>query len=365
LPKLAEETRFQLALLRTPGVGAVTFQHLIDQFGSASAIFQQSSGNLKTFGIQQKSLDFIAKPDWQRVDLDLEWLASPNHHLLMRNGPAYPELLKQLTDAPALLFVIGNPKVLQTPQIAIVGSRNPSPGGSKHAHGFAQQLAEQGLTITSGLALGVDAAAHRGTLSAEGTGIAVMGNGLDRVYPAKHRDLAREIAEKGALVSEFPPGTQAAAGHFPQRNRIISGLSLGCLVVEAALQSGSLITARMAMEQGREVFAMPGSIDNPMVRGCHSLIREGAKLVETVHDIFEEININPQVENRSNEINDLSKKPDVEQTQLLNLIGYDPISVNDLVEQTGQLTENVASTLLMLELQGYIKSASGGCYYRT
>jgi len=210
-------------------------------------------------------------------------------HILTLHDPAYPALLKEIADPPPLLFVRGDPAVLSRPQLGIVGSRNPTPGGRSLAEDFARSLSRCGLVVTSGMALGIDAAGHRGALRGGGTTLAVAGTGPDRIYPARHRDLARAIVEQGAIISEFAPGTPALPSNFPRRNRIISGLSLGVLVVEAACRSGSLITARLAAEQGREVFALPGSIHNPLARGCHHLIRQGAKLVEDIEDIVEEL----------------------------------------------------------------------------
>ena len=262
-----------------------------------------------------------------------------------------------------MLFIRGILELLATPQIAIVGSRNPSRLGKQTAEDFAKTLANFGFTITSGLALGIDAASHIGALQAEGHTIAVAGTGLDRVYPARHKQLATEILQTGAIVSEFPPGTAARAINFPRRNRIISGLSIGLLVVEAAQRSGSLITARMALEQGREVFAIPGSIHNPLARGCNALIREGAKLVETTQDILEELGQyfqSPETKSAATQ----QTKLDLEQQNLLNLILYSPTFIDDLVRETGKSIEVIASILLILELEGYIASTAGGSYIR-
>lgn len=260
----------------------------------------------------------------------------------------------------------GNAGLLSQPQIAIVGSRNPSRLGTATARSFAKSLAECGLVITSGLALGIDAASHQGALDAASPTIAVAGTGPDRIYPASHKNLAEAIIANGAIVSEFPPGTTAKAANFPRRNRIISGLAIGLLVVEAAKQSGSLITARLALEQNREVFAIPGSIHNPLARGCNALIREGAKLVETTHDILEELNLYFPDNQKDNPVNsaDFQSTLDLEQQTLLNLIMFDSTSIDDLVEQTGTAVENIASMLLVLELHGYIEAVAGGCYRR-
>jgi DNA processing protein len=257
---------------------------------------------------------------------------------------------------------------LQSPQLAIVGSRNPTPNGRITAQDFARHLADVGLTITSGLALGIDAASHLGALESDGYTIAVMGTGLDRVYPARNRDLAHAVAERGALVSEYPLGTTPRPENFPRRNRIISGLSMGTLVVEAALQSGSLTTAHHAVEQGREVFAIPGSIHNPLSRGCHRLIREGAKLVETAEDILSELSALNQALNSPPKTlekhYDTSESLDQEYERLLDTMGFAPTPVDQLVSLSGLTAEEVSSMLLILELQGYVGSSPGGLYIR-
>lgn len=295
------------------------------------------------------------------------WLAEPNHHLITLSDPRYPRLLREIPDPPAALYVVGDPDLLSATQLGIVGSRNPTPGGSETAHAFASYLTQSGLTITSGLAMGVDAAAHRGALGAGGKTIAVAGTGLDRVYPARHRELAHEIAAQGALISEFALGTPALAHNFPRRNRIISGLSLGVLVVEAALQSGSLITARLAAEQGREVFAIPGSIHNPLARGCHALIRQGAKLVETAADILEELGPMAQITapaRQTDGAGNITSGLGVEAMTLLDCLGFDPTPVDSLIERSGLTPEAVSSMLLVLELQGHVVAAPGGHYTR-
>lgn len=295
------------------------------------------------------------------------WLEAPGNHLVALDDPRYPDLLRQIPDPPPVLYVHGDPELLGNLQLAIVGSRNPSRGGLENARAFASHLAGAGLTITSGLALGIDAEAHRGALAAGGTTIAVTGTGLDRVYPARHHDLAHAIAEHGALVSEFPPGTPPRPAHFPQRNRIISGLALGTLVVEAARRSGSLVTARHALEQGREVFAIPGSIHNPLARGCHALIRQGAKLVETAEDILEELGALagaavPEHATRTSPEPPASLDPEYQ--RLLDALGHDPVSIDDLVRRSGLTAESVSSMLLILELQGYVAPEAGGRYAR-
>ncbi len=297
------------------------------------------------------------------IDYDLDWLEQQNNSVLTFNDTNYPLQLKEIADPPPILFVRGNPALLSLPQIAIVGSRNPSALGKETAFSFARTLSLYGFVITSGLALGIDGASHRGALNAKGYTVAVAGTGLDRVYPARHKELATEIVNTGVMISEFPPGTTAKANHFPRRNRIISGLCQGLLVVEAAKQSGSLITARMALEQNREVFAIPGSIHNPLARGCNALIREGAKLVETTQDILEELN---QYYQQDDELLPLITQStlDLEQQTLLNRVMFSPTSIDHLVENTGESVEAISSMLLILELQGYLEATAGGCYVR-
>ena len=318
---------------------------------------------LGALGLKEDVIQALRKPDWATIEKDLLWLESPDHLAITIQDPGYPKRLKEIPDPPPVLFVRGSPELLSMPQIAIVGSRNPSALGIETATSFARTLARHGFVITSGLALGIDAASHRGAMKADGYTIAVAGTGLDRIYPARHKDLAVEIVQTGAMISEFPTGTTAKANHFPRRNRIISGLCLGLLVVEAAKQSGSLITARLALEQNREVFAIPGSIHNPLARGCNALIREGAKLVETTNDILEELGQYNQQDEIILPIMEQSTL-DLEQQTLLNLVMFSPTSIDKLVESTGQSVEVVSSMLLMLELQGFIEATTSGCYIR-
>ena len=348
-------------LLRTPGVGCRTFLKVLDTL-QPEQLFAEPFATLQALGLSDRSIDAIQKPNWDRIEGDLAWLENPDNQVITLQDNRYPPQLREIADPPPILFVRGNIVLLHTPQIAIVGSRNPTSDGKKIAHDFAASLCDAGFTITSGLALGIDAAGHRGALASNGFTIAVAGTGLDLVYPASHKQLATDIVATGAMVSEFPPGTAAHANHFPRRNRIISGLSQGLLVVEAAQQSGSLISARMALEQNREVFAIPGSIHNPLARGCNALIREGAKLVETTQHIIEELGQHYQTLNKIQATQSQSLL-DLEQQKLLNLILYSPTSVDNLVTQTGQSVEIIASMLLLLELQGYISSAPGGSVY--
>ncbi len=358
-----DELRYWLALLHLPGVGPVRSRDLLDRFGTPAALFAQGSADATLEAPLRAALQ---APDWDAVERDLAW-RDGGGRIVTWGTPDYPTLLAAIADPPPVLFVYGDPAVLALPQLAVVGSRNPTRLGEEIAADFARALAAAGLAITSGLALGIDAAAHRGALTGSGSTVAVLGTGPDRIYPARHHDLAHAIIQGGgALVSEYPPGTPALPGNFPRRNRIISGLSLGTLVVEAALRSGSLITARSASEQGREVFAIPGSIHNPLARGCHRLIRDGAKLVETAQDILEELapQLRAAIEDHVIEKEEQFSL-DTEYRQLLDCVGYEPTPVDRLVERSGLTAEVVSSMLLILELEGYVTVAPGGGYSRT
>jgi DNA processing protein len=288
--------------------------------------------------------------------------------LIPVDHPDFPPLLRQIPDPPVALFTRGDASLLNAPQLAMVGSRNPSVEGRRNAEEFAAYLVRCGLVITSGMALGIDAASHRGALKGGGKTVAVWGTGLDRPYPPRNRELAEEFAAQGLLVSEFPPGTPPLPTHFPRRNRLISGLAVGTLVVEAASRSGSLITARLASEQGREVFAIPGSIHNPMARGCHRLLRDGAKLVESAGDILEELapllKLELPAAEPANETASGGAPEDPEYRLLLNSLDFAPTSVDSLVERTGLTPDVVSSMLLMLELQGHVEASPGGRYSR-
>jgi len=302
---------------------------------------------------------------------DLAWLAGPGRMLLTADDPRYPGQLAAVPGMPPALFVEGDPVLLSRPQVAIVGSRSATAAGREIAFDFAARLAAHGFAITSGLAAGIDAAAHRGALAAGGVTIAVCGTGLDRVYPAEHRELADRIAAAGSLVSEFPTATPPAASNFPRRNRLMSGLSRGVLVIEAASRSGSLITARLAGDQGREVMAVPGSIHNPLARGCHRLIKDGAALVETVDDVLAALG-EPGHESATNSASEgglFAKIPggplDSDAEMLLNALGFGPAGLDRLVERTGLAARSVISKLQLLELEGRVESLAGGQYSRT
>ncbi len=365
----ASEIEAALTLLHAPGLSARGARALVGAFGSAAGVLAASREQLLRHGLDTTTADALRQPDRQAIDTDLAWSQAPDNHILMRGDPYWPPLLDEIADAPLLLYVHGHPERLRDLQIAIVGSRNPTATGRQNARDFAAHLAAAGFTITSGLALGIDAAAHQGALEAGAT-IAVTGTGLDRVYPAANRDLAHAIAERGALVSELPVGTPARRMHFPRRNRLISALSLGTLVVEAALGSGSLITARLAIEQGREVFAIPGSIHNPLARGCHRLIREGAKLVETADDILAELAPLAQTAAAPNAQHDLEQNPvgytekDPDYRLLLSQLDDSPVGIDVLAERTGLTPEAISSMLLILELQGLVAASPGGRYHR-
>lgn len=303
-----------------------------------------------------------------------QWLEQPNHHLIRRGSEDFPSLLADIPDPPELLYVIGNPDALHLPTLAIVGSRNPTQGGRQNARDFARHLGASGFCITSGLAQGIDAAAHDGALLGGAMTVAFLGHGIDTIYPAENRQLAARIAANGALCSEFPLGSPPRREHFPQRNRLISGLSLGTLVVEAAKRSGSLITARLAAEQGREIFALPGSIHNPLSRGCHQLIRQGAKLVESADDIVSELG--PMVAHLMQRTDGARSTPpagsqypdatgrDESYLQLLGAISYDPATPDQIAAESGLTIGEVSSMLLILELEGKVEALAGGRYSR-
>ncbi len=368
---LMDELSAWLILMRAPGFHAGDLQALLQHFSSVQAIVDASPSTLRAAGAGAAVIGYLQSQPTSDLQTDREWLENPQHHVVMWGSEHYPALLTQLTDAPIGLYVRGDPAVLCMPQLAIVGSRNPTPTGRENAYEFAAHLARCGLSITSGLALGIDTASHEGALAAGGKTIAVCGTGLDVPYPRSNRALAERIAAQGALVSEFPLGTPALKNHFPRRNRIISGLSVGTLVVEAAVRSGSLITARLASEQGREVFAIPGSIHNPLARGCHQLIRNGAKLVETGADIFAELGaivtaLSPVSTAMQNAPAGADRRPklDKEYEILLDALGFEPAGVDLLVTRTGLRADEVASMLLILELENRIESHPGGLYVR-
>jgi len=368
---LQTELASWLAVHRAPGVGATTFLKLLSVFEHPQKILEANYTQLTACSLKKKSIDYLLAPDWQQIEKDCVWLEENQVIVLTLADEAYPTLLKEIADPPPLLFLMGDKNLLWSEQIAMVGSRSPTPMGLQTAEDFAKNLAEVGWTMTSGLALGIDTACHKGALAApNGRTIAVVGTGIDRVYPARNRDLAHQIVQTGAIISEFPLGSAPVPGNFPRRNRIISGMSRGVFVVEAALRSGSLITAKQALEQGREVFALPGSIHNPLSRGCHSLIRQGAKLVETAEHIYEELieilPCRPHVSTNSSqsapESSEISIELDADYQQVLTHVGFEPTAVDTVVERSGLTADAVCSMLLVLELQGCIVSTQGGHY---
>ena len=364
-----DELTAWLVLARAPGLHSGTLAPLLTCFESVVALVSATPAALREAAADPRLIRYlqhVAEPVTDR-----RWLDTEHHHLVCWNSPQYPALLAELPDAPIVLFVRGDPQLLCMPQLAMVGSRNPSPTGRETARSFAKHLGESGLTITSGLAIGIDAASHEGALTTAGRTIAVCGTGLDISYPQANAGLASEIARHGALVSEFPCGSPPLKAHFPRRNRIIGGLSLGTLVVEAALRSGSLITARLAADSGREVFAIPGSIHNPMSHGCHQLIRQGATLVESAADIFAELQplagvlSRPWPAIKAPDATGISASPlDNEYKILLDALGFEPAGVDLLVVRTGLRADEVASMLLILELESHVASYPGGLYVR-
>jgi DNA processing protein len=347
-----------LRLALIPGIGGESQRKLLSAFGLPEVIFSTSKAAL-TQVISSRSVDLLLNTDNSaRVDSALRWSESEGQQIVTLADPEYPQLLLQIPDPPILLYVRGRIDLLNTPALAIVGSRNPTPQGIHHAERFAAAFSQAGLSITSGLALGIDAAAHRGALAVAGNTVAFIGTGIDRIYPAKNKQLTIDIAHNGAIVSEFPLATPASAANFPRRNRLISGFSLGVLVVEAALESGSLITSRLACEQGREVFAIPGSIHSPQSRGCHHLIKQGAKLVESVQDVLEELRWSARLPAHDDSHLAEPSPPSL----VLSAMGFDPLGVDQLAQRTGLPIEALSVALLQLELEGRVASLSGGRY---
>lgn len=363
-----QELQYWLLFHHTPFIGPMRMRELLGEFETPSNAYKEIQHNISSVNLPKKSINYLNSPKWDVIESELTWAQQDeSKHIITFHDEEYPDTLKEIADPPMVLYGIGDIGLLKHPQIAIVGSRNPSKTGSENAYQFAYFLAKSGFTITSGMALGIDGQAHKGALSANGRTIAVTGTGLSRVYPARHRELAYQIIEKqGLLLSELPLETPPLRENFPRRNRIISGLSLGTLVVEAAQQSGSLITARTAGEQGREIFAIPGSIHNPLAKGCHQLIRQGAKLVENAEHILEELG--HMIEWAQESITENNKDSGIdlpsEAIELLENLGFEPISVDMIVERSGLTPETVSSILLVLELQGYVEALSDGSYNR-
>ena len=364
-----------LTLLRAPGLGGAGIRALLQQAGSARAICRDIRRLHHAAALDQAALNWIERPDAARLEGDLAWLAQPGHRLLRCDEEDFPPQLETIPSPPAALFVAGDAAALLAPQVAIVGARSASAQGLANARDFARTLGRAGLTVTSGMADGIDGAAHAAALEAGGMTVAVVGTGPDLVYPRKHRDLSARIEQHGAIVSEFPPGTEARPDHFPRRNRLIAGLALGALVVEAGLQSGSLITARLAGEAGREVFALPGSIHNPLAKGCHRLIRDGARLVETAAEVIEALGpaalaqgagLRARLEATEAAPHQgfPARAQDPDYASLLAGLGDEPASLDELVDRTGLAPAALSSMLLLLELEGVVAPAVNGRWQR-
>jgi len=372
---LLEELPYWLALWRISGIGPSHFRLITDRYHSMTAFFSLPDAELASLGLNARQRNQIhgfqrgtERTLLQGVTQDLDWLEqSAQHHILTWASDDYPPLLREIQGSPPILFVRGDADLLSLPQIAIVGSRHSSRQGQKIAQDFASHFSSNGFITTSGLALGIDASAHAGALLAGGKTIAVLAHGLDDIYPNRNRSLGKEIIEQGALVSEFPIGVSPRAEFFPRRNRIISGLSLGVLVVEAALKSGSLITAHEAVDQGREVFAIPGSINDPLAKGCHALIRNGARLVETAQQVVDELMpllgfMQQQAGIPAREEEPLQNQYDSQSPEgmLLAALEYDPTPVDQLVGMTGLCVADISSALVMLEIDGVVQQQQGG-----
>ena len=355
-----------LTLYLTPGLGNASICKLLAKFGSPDHIFSAKHSQLREIVDDNIARNLLKGVNTELITPTLNWLQKESAHVVTLADFNYPKTLLEIPNPPTLLYAIGHLHWLNFPSIAMVGSRSSTPQGEKNATDFAFSLCNQGLCVVSGMALGIDGAAHLGAIKANGATIAVVGTGLDIVYPAKHRDLAHKIAERGLIISEFPLGTPSKAQNFPRRNRLISGLSLGCLVVEANVASGSLITARLSAEQGREVFAIPGSIHSPVAKGCHQLIKQGAKLVESVQDILEELkNLLPAVSPYG-----LIKSDDLhviigsETNTVLTCMGFDAIDFDTIQSLCALTTDSLSAKLMMLELEGKITTLVGGKFQR-
>ena len=372
-----DELRAWLTLLRAPGLGGVGLRALLQQAGSARAACRDARRRLHGGESERAALAWIERPDAARLDADMAWLAAPGHRLLRYTDADFPPQLDTVPQPPAALFVAGDPAFLLGPQVAIVGARSATAQGLATARDFARTLGRAGLTITSGLADGIDGAAHAAALEVGAATVAVVGTGADEVYPYRHRELATKIIEHGAIVSEFPLGTEARPGHFPRRNRLIAGLALGTLVVEAGLESGSLITARLAAEMGKEVFALPGSIHNPLAKGCHRLIREGAHLVETATEVTDALTsaaraLGAELQARlaTPDVPEAAsptprwRQQDPDYALLFSALGDAPAALDELAERTHLAPAALSSMLLLLELEGAVATTAHGRWQR-
>ena len=366
-----------LHLLNAPGLGFARISNLLTHYADANEIIKQKSFPSE-FKIPKQAVNYLSKASNDNIQLELDWLEKSGNDVLTLDDALYPPQLKQISDPPLLLFIKGNVNSLLLPQLAVVGSRHASKSGLNNAHAFCFDLAKRGLVITSGLAAGIDAQAHQGAIDAEGQTIAVMGTGINTIYPKNNQTLAKTIANQGAVISEFPFNTPPNAHNFPRRNRVIAGLALGTLVIEAAQKSGTLITARLSMENNRPVMAIPGSIHNPLAKGCHQLIKQGAQLVESAHDILHEVApsiamLTDQLQASIKGINDeaLEKQtqtPNIElsdsQQHIFNQLDFNPIAFDDIVRQTDLSSGDVASGLLIMELSGLVEKLPGAKYQK-
>jgi DNA processing protein len=358
------------AFVRAPGLDAAALLAALDRLGKPADLLRASNAAHDRAALPAVTRAFLSSPAAAPREAERRWLDSDRHHLVPFTDPRYPKLLRATPQCPVALYVSGNLDALTDPQLAIVGSRNPTPQGQESALAFGENLGCRGLGITSGVAEGIDAHAHRGALTAQGITLGVLGTGIDIIYPRCNARLFTEIQVQGALLSEFPLGTPPRRSNFPQRNRVIAGLSLGTLVVEAARRSGSLITARLANAYGREVFAIPGSIHSPLSRGCHELIKAGAKLVETVDDILCELNFSAffvndfRASDSAAACTQNAPGMDKDHKILLDALGFDPVDLDTLVVRTGFKPDAVSSMMLILELEGHVHTAPGGRYSR-
>jgi DNA processing protein len=358
-----EALRHWLVLQLVPKMGVATFNKIAKHY-PLETFLNLPASQLASLKLNESQIKAIKSPNMRLIERFEHWHTLENQHILCLDDPRYPETLKHISCPPMLLFVKGDPAVLTTPQLAIIGSRDLTITGQDNAFNFAKKLALLGITITSGLAIGVDGFSHKGALAANGKTIAVLGTGVDQIYPKRHKSLAQQISTTGAVISEFMPDQTARPENFPRRNRIIAGLSQGTLVIEAAIKSGSLITAKYAMEQDREVFAVPGSIQNPMSKGCHWLIKQGAKLVENTDDIIEEIEVFQRLlvkqANQNGQLESVKTTPIDKEEPLLKHIGYEATAVDCIAQRSLLPVHNILAQLLVMELAGLIAAVPGG-----
>jgi DNA processing protein len=355
---LDTELEAWVRLSLAPGLSDENFRRLLVALGSPQQILAASTADLTRIVPQRAAAAVCAPASAEQMRKIGAWLDDAANHIVTLADSSYPQALLQIPDPPPVLYAKGRTDLLNQAAFAVVGSRNATHQGLAHAESFARALSDAGLTIISGLALGIDAAAHRGALAGASSSVAVVGTGLDIVYPARNRDLAHDLAARGCIISEFALGTAPVAANFPRRNRLISGLARGCLVVEAAISSGSLITARMANEQGKDVFAIPGSIHSPLAKGCHDLIKQGAKLAETAEDILEELHM--PARSRTPD----APRPHAMNDRVLNALGFDPCDIDTLSARSAMGADEIAALLTEWELEGVVEALPGGRYQR-